>query len=277
MARTYVEATTRQGKILRVDAPFDEALTALRQAGCRYPIPVKDLAAARMEKGKGHSLSQNGSYTREGVLYFQDTPPILALNSPLLDLRLASQAVQANREGRYFFTQDEAMYEEFARLAEQGKSLEPEERKAVYLPKSGCILTKDNADFLGILRTLFGGKTAVDNYLAFNGGDIPLFLIEHGEVRAQEGTLLTQLWFWDLDDGSGLGGDGRYLGFSGRVRGVLKSERAIASEPQTPSAKPLYTQSQITKLATLIQGVREGNLPASKFEQIAQFLDRLKQ
>ena len=231
MVKPIVEATAKQGRILRVDAPFDEAVTALRQAGCRYPISVSDLARARIEKGQSHSLSQNGSYTREGVLYFQDAHPILALNSPLLDLRLAKQAVQANREGRYFSTQDGKMYEKFAKLAEQGKSQEPEQRKAFYLPKANCTLTKEDADFNGILRSLFKGEKAVDDYLQFNGQDIPLYVVGQDVVKAQKGTLLTQMWFRSLGCRSELVGYSRYLDYGDRVRGVLRdSERANASE-----------------------------------------------
>jgi len=275
MAKPIVEATAKQGRILRVDVPFDEAVTVLRQVGCRYPISVKDLALARMEKGKSHSLSQNGSYIREGVLYFQDAQPILALNSPLLDLGLAKQAVQANREGRYFSTQDGKMYEKFAKLAEQGKNQEPEKRKAFYLPKANCTLTKEDADFNNILRSLFKGEKAVDNYLEFNGQGIPLYVVDPSTVKAQKGTLLTQLWFRDLDSGSGLDGSG-YLYDDDGVRGVLRdSERATASEVK-PTKMP-YTPSQLTQMSKLIQGVRAGNLPASRLEKVAEFLGRLKQ
>ena len=240
MAKPIVEATAKQGRILRVDVPFDEAVTVLRQVGCRYPISVKDLALARMEKGKSHSLSQNGSYIREGVLYFQDAQPILALNSPLLDLGLAKQAVQANREGRYFSTQDGKMYEKFAKLAEQGKNQEPEKRKAFYLPKANCTLTKEDADFNNILRSLFKGEKAVDNYLEFNGQGIPLYVVDPSTVKAQKGTLLTQLWFGDLGYRSVLNGD-RDLYCGSGVRGVPDSAEGTAAKNSE-----VYSPAQIS-------------------------------
>ena len=274
MAKPSVEAIVKQGRILRVDAPFDEALTTLREAGCRYPISVEVLAYARMEKDKRRSLNQNGSYTKEGVIYFRDAKPILALNSPLLDLRLARQAVQANRDGKYFSTPDGKMYEKFAKLAEEGKSQEPEKRKAVYLPNTNCTLTTSDADFNNVLRALF--KEAKDDYLTFNGQDIPLYLVDKNTVNALPGTVLTQMWFRGLDYRSELGGD-RNLDCGDWVRGVSKSERASASEGKTqPTQVSLYTKSQLNQAVRLVKGVRTGNIPASRLEEVTQFLGRLK-
>lgn len=268
MAKPSLEATTKQGKILRANALFDEALVSLRQAGCRYPISVRDLAVARIEKGKKHSLSQNGSYTREGILYFQDAYPILALSSPLLNLKLVRQAIQANRDGRYFSTQDGEVYEKFARLAEDGKTQEPEKRKAVYLPKINCTLTKTNEDFNRILETLF--KETIDDYLQFNGQGIPFYLVGQDTVKAQKGTLLTQMWFGNLGGGSGLDGS-RDLYLGCRVRGVLSSERANASEAQKVSYNPKDVNAikkEIGKLTKILQ--------PSQLKKLNNLVGRLK-
>ena len=97
------------GEVYRVYAPFDQALNSLKNFGIETPISLRDLAYTRVKKGKNSPLNRYGSHTKEGFLYLKDEPILLALNSPLLDLELARQAVEANRK-RDFFLIDKIVY-----------------------------------------------------------------------------------------------------------------------------------------------------------------------
>ena len=49
----------------------------------------------------------------------------------MLDLELARKAVEANRQGNYFVTNDSEIYDKYREQAEQDKNKEPEERKVL--------------------------------------------------------------------------------------------------------------------------------------------------
>ena len=109
------------GNIYRIDVPFDKALESLRDFGIKNPTSSRDLAYARVKEGRRSSLSCYGSYTKEGFLYLKNEPVLLALNSPLLDFKLAEQAVKTNRNGNYFIT-DKKVYVGYREKAENDKS-----------------------------------------------------------------------------------------------------------------------------------------------------------
>lgn len=253
MAKAVVEAQGKSGRILRVDAPFDEALQTLRQAGCRYPISAEQLAKARMEKGKEHSLSTNGSYTRHGFIYLKGENPLIALNSPLLDLRLAKQATQANREGKYFSTENEEVYEKFSKIAKEDANKEPEKRRVLISPsqQNFVISASDNAD---VLKGVF--RSSAIPYTDFLGYPIQTYLVDKNTVNQQKGTLLTQMWLLRLSDGgrSGLVGSGRDFVYDVRVRGVSKTGEASSQKvlPYTKGDVKL-AEKELENLAKILQ------------------------
>ena len=91
------------GTVAYVEAPFDKALQTLTQNGYTL-ISARDLAYARIQiNNPKHSLSQYGSYMKEGVTYIPENSSILLVrNSPLLQLELAEEAVQSNRNGKEY-------------------------------------------------------------------------------------------------------------------------------------------------------------------------------
>jgi len=276
MAKTILEAQIKDiGYIFRADAPFDEALTQLRIRGVRCPISARDLAYARIQEGRGNSLGNNGSYTKEGFLYLKNNPVLLALNSPLLSQRLAKKAVQANKNGSYFFTENEQAYEKAMAKAEKDKDKKPEKRKVLILPDNKGFSISENENF-EVLQGLL--KDQAESYLDFNGQNIPVYLIDENNVNSGKGTLLTQLWFSFLDSGSELDGDGD-LGYGYRVRGVLSSAEGTqkkSGKTQIQVPKLPYTQKQLDRISKIIQGVREGRLPASNLEKALNFLETIK-
>jgi hypothetical protein len=253
MAKAIVESKGKSGRILRVDAPFDEALQTLRQAGCRYPISAEQLANARMKKGKRHSLSTNGSYTRHGFVYLRGEAPLIALDSPLLDLRLARKATQANRDENYFSTDDGEVYEKFSNIAKEDANKEPERRRVLVLPnqKNFMISASDNTD---VLKGVFRGSAIP--YVDFLGYPIQVYLVDKNTVNQQKGTLLTQMWLFRLggDCGSGLNGNYRFLYCGYWVRGVSKTGEGTAQKvlPYTPGDVKL-AEKELGRLARILQ------------------------
>ena len=270
MAKAVLEAEVEGvGKILGVDAPFDEALASLKTEGVKYPISARDLAYSRIQKGKRSSLSTNGSYTKEGFLYAKDSPVLVSLASPLLNLGLAREATQANRNGSYFSTQDIQIYDKAMTQAEKDKNKSPEKRKVLILPSRNnfSISATENFDVLqGLL------KDQAEKYLEFNGQDIPVYLVDKNTVDSQKGTLLTQLWFRDLDSGSVLIGNGRNLDYSDRVRGVR-----VSGAEGTQKSFESYNPKQVQQYLSILEGVRQGRLPASKLDKLITDFQGLKE
>ena len=211
------------GKIYRADVPFNEALESLNEEKAKI-IFSRDLVYARVKEGRNSSLSYNGSYTREGFLYLKNKPVLLALESPLLDLELAEQAVEENKGGNYF-SDNLDVYQKYREQAEKEKKENPENRKVLILPerKNYEILTeKFNEDEL----TLFLFKDQAENYGKFlrkNGiNELSIQLVDKNYVDFHEGTTLTQLWLHHLDDWSGVNGYNRGLYYDCRVRGMFE-------------------------------------------------------
>ena len=113
-------------------------------------------------------------------------------------------------------------------------------------------------------------KDQTNVYFDFiNQDNIKVYLVSPDTVNSQNNSLLTQLWFSGLDDWSDLDGSGN-LDCSDRVRGVKKTSEAGSQPGKVP-----YTQRQVTQVAKILKGVREGNLPASKLEKALSFMEKL--
>ena len=223
MATAIVEAKLEAeieglGKIYRADAPFDIARQSLNSERINLIIP-RDLAYARQKVSKSHSLNTNGSYTRAGFAYAKEEPVLLALNSPLSrNMRLARQATEANRQGKYFSTDDLEIYEKLAQQAEQeqkeGKP--PEKTNVLILPSRDSFNISRNENWEVLQGVL---KDQAKSYFNFNARDkIRTYLVDKSVVDSQDGTVLTQLWLCNLGVNSDLSGDGRNLGY-GWLRG----------------------------------------------------------
>ena len=211
------------GKIYRADVPFNEALESLNEEKAKI-ISSRDLAYARIKEGRNSSLSNDGSYTREGFLYLKNEPVLLALDSPLLDLELAEKAVEENRKGNYFST-DKEVYGKYREQAEKEKNNSPLNRKVLILNKRENYevpTNKFNKDEL----TLFLFKDQAESYgifLRYNKiNKMPVWLVDKNYVDSKKETTLTQLWLLHLDLMSDVDGDYRSLSCSIRVRGVFK-------------------------------------------------------
>jgi len=220
--RAYKEATLKDGSVVyRASAPFDDALEVLRDKGIEIPISMQRLAQARMQLPKNHSLNNYGSYTTHGFLHTKNAPPLVARVSPLVTgITLAREAIGANYNGRYFST-DRGLYEEHLAIAEEdAKDKEPIDRRVLILPsmESFSISPRDHPEvFHGLLGDIG------ENYLKHVGlGALMVYPVDIDTVDSQDGTLLTQLWFHSIGDGSYVLGGVRSLGCDYRVCGVLE-------------------------------------------------------
>lgn len=83
-----------------VEAPFDEGKEALEKQGYRI-ISLQENAKLRMQEGKDAYVSQNGNWTREGVLYIPKKGIFLAKNSPIMEN--AKEATDCHRNGKEFY------------------------------------------------------------------------------------------------------------------------------------------------------------------------------
>ncbi len=115
----------------------------------------------------------------------------------------------------------------------------------------------------------FALKDKAREYFDINKNPITLYLVDKNIVDKQSGTLLTQLWFGFLDYRSDFYGNYRYLDDGSGARGVKVS--AEGTQKILPYTEELGNCLQIA------QGVRTGNLPASKLEQLIRFLESLKE
>ncbi len=254
MTELYVEAEIEGlGNIVRVEASFDESLASLRDKESN-PISPRDLAYARMRVSKNHSLNKDGSYTASGFLYAKNANPLFALESPLLDSDLVGRAIKANRNGRYFSTENTELYEKYLATAEDDKSKNPEERRVLILPsKNFKISAKNNPQ-------IFGGifKDVADKYLEFTGfPDLDVYLVDEDIVNDQKGTLLTQLWLRWLAGRSGLDGEIWGLGYNYRIRGVSVSGEANAKNSSDSKRSELYTLENVRKALNTV-GITTG-------------------
>src|SRR3989338_5756041 len=106
MAEAYEEAKLKGSSIYRIDAPLNVALKSLGRI-----ISIQELARARTQVPLNHSLNISGSYTQEGFVYAKDAEPIIRRQSFLLEPKLAKKAVETNRSGKYFATENRELYD----------------------------------------------------------------------------------------------------------------------------------------------------------------------
>jgi len=271
MAKTYEADVKGLGTVHKVDKPFDEALKTIKDAGASV-IAARDLAYSRIQEGERSSLSTNGSYIKEGVLYVPDKT-LFIRNSPLLNQKLAGKAVQAHRDGSEFYF-DKKLPEKYQEQAQADKDKSPEKRRILEVGKRGRFNIPTNR-FKDEELTLWLSKDQAEAYGSFlkdNGiSKMPVYSSDNDKRN-----FANQLWLCRLDDRSELGGYGGLLDFGYGVRGVLNSAEGTQSKKSDSKTRLPYTQRQVDSISKIINGVKQGKVPASKLEKALNFLERLK-
>ena len=191
-----------------VDASFDKAKQALEKDGYSI-ISLEQNARLRMQEGKDSFVSRNGNWTREAFLYNPETNLwYLTKKSPIMDFPV--EATNAHRKGREYFLTNEQVQRALEDSVEVKDREIPTDRfgedpLAVYA-------FGDSAQDYGLFLK--------DVNKDVNIKEMPIWLPD-----SREKPFARQLWFGNLDYGSGLlGGDGRDLRYDSRMRGVRDAE-----------------------------------------------------
>jgi hypothetical protein len=174
------------GKLTRVTAPFNEAIETLEKAGAKKIVSFRDLALARLQKGKNHLVFKIDSFSSEAVVYTADNTTYFLRNSPLLDIPLANKAAPAYREledlndnhdplhligtGEIYFGKciEMAYFEQMVKNAEEDLSKPVEERR-VFIHKGNSVFVIPTNTFAEneLTRWLYGSATLAEQYGEF--------------------------------------------------------------------------------------------------------------
>jgi len=234
---------------------FSEALKELKSRKIRQKIiPLRQNAQLRIQEGPEAYISQNGNYVREGCIYHQGEDGILVPDSPFLtNSKMLQSAIEENRRGRYFSTQNKRLYEKFFQQAQEDVSKDPRERRAVFMPSDNQFEVSQTQN-LEIFE-LLGLNQA---YLDFvKQSSLSFFPISQETLKGYSGTVPTQMWFNGLGFRSNLNGNSFNLHYDFEVRGV----RQIASTVDANVAqKSLQTESELYTPKTIKQALRDMRL-----------------
>jgi len=197
--------------------PFDEGKEALAKEGYRI-ISLQENARLRIQEGKDADVSQNGNWTREGAIYVPGKGAYLTKNSPIM--ANAKEATDCHRKGQDFDLTAEQVEQSLADSVELIGDNIPTNRFA------------DNK------ITVYAFGEDAQKYGDFlkeaQITEMPVFLASIGDKA-----FARQMWFGDLDSGSGLDGGG--LNGGGRVRGVPDSAEGTAAKNSE-----VYSPAQIS-------------------------------
>ena len=254
------------GKVGIEYAQFDIQLNKFKEAGAKFPyvMDVRNMAYMRLNKGP-----KDGARTCHAPIYAKNSPIIIARVSPLIkDFKMAEQAVKANKNNKYFTTNDTEVYDKYAEIAEKDKSKDPEKRMALILPSKETYLINPNSEEA---QALFK-DTEKEYFETFCKNGINFNPVDKDFVNKQKGTLVEYLWFGRPVNDSVLYGDDRDLSDGGRAFGVLSETSEAGSKKIAP-----YSLKSLNKVIALANGVKEGDIAASKLEKVVDFLEKLKQ
>jgi hypothetical protein len=244
MVYTKKEADIKDfGRVLYSDAPFDKSVEAIESKNGQI-ITMSGLAYARMQKGVNHSVSQNGSYVREGDLFVPNDKHkrILLRNSLVLEHPI--EATQAHRESHEYFPGNNFIVQDFLGKLKEGKdylildNLKPiphlnfgEDERTVFLfaehAKDYGLFLKDALKNSGVTQMSFYMNND-DKY-----------------IDKQRQPFANQLWLHWLDFDSDISGDGRSLDDDNGVRGVQSIGEADALKKIVVET---YTSKQVQNI-----------------------------
>jgi len=203
-----------------VATSFDEGKEALAKEGYRI-ISLQENARLRMQEGKDAFVSQNGNWTREGVLYVPGKGKYLTKNSPIM--ANAKQATDCHRKGEDFYLTAEQVEQSLDGAVElTGKSI----------PTNGFGSSDIAVYAFGEEAQKYG-----DFLKEAKITEMPVYL-----ASMENKPFARQIWFRSLGGWSELYGDGRLLDSDYGVRGVQDSaEGTVAKKGE------VYTPAQMEK------------------------------
>ncbi len=252
------------GRIVEANTDFYTELQQLKNTGAVLISPRNEAYARLHTQGKENIGKSYGTRTSGGFEYAKEQLPIFRVKSRLTNPELAKFAVEANRSGNYFNTDSTKEYENSLKQAEQDKNKEPFKRNVIILPSKSKFTMSDKQNW-EIYQAIL--KDQAKPYFELNG-PIDIYPVDEKIVNAQDGTILTHLWFRNLVNWSDFCGYHRYLDDDLRARGVLKGSGG-ATSPKI--LRPPYTQRQITTELNRFSRLEK------EMRRSRQFIESLKQ
>lgn len=253
-----LETINGLGELHQDHSQWSTQVRSFRKIGIK-PITVRDTAYLRL-----NSKYEGWTRTCHTPIYAKSSQIVLAMMSPLVtNLRLADRAVEANRNGNHFTTQDTEIYDRFAKQAEDDRDKEPEKRKAIFLPEKGVQVISANSDEA---RTLFQDQREeyFERFAPKEG--IKLYPIGEEFVDSQKGTTIGYMWFYGPDYDSVLYCRGRGLDYDNWAFGVKKT---AAGTKKIKEVQP-YSQKELKK------HLNSARAAIDNLEQVISFLERFK-
>ncbi|MBS3064779.1 MAG: hypothetical protein J4472_03120 [DPANN group archaeon] len=220
-----VEIETRFGDLEMLVAidPFDKALAALQRENATLAT-AQQFVKARIVAGPDPKVSQYGSWVAENFVYFPSGKILVthAENSPIL--KHPAEATEAHRNGIEFHISEEEAAS-LKELAKSGEVYTLKKNKNYDLP-----IKKFAKD--GLVRFIFGDTTAdYANFLQEAGiNEVPVWLADSRWAKAQKVPFARALWLHNVNNWSGLGGDGGNLYNYRRTLGVRKASDQVSQK-----------------------------------------------
>jgi|SRR3989344_3262631 len=223
---TKVEVETRFGdlEMLFVEAPFDQAKTAIESAGGKLAT-AQQVAQARIVAGPDSEVSRYGSWVAENFVYLPSGKIFItkAKNSPIL--KRPTVATEAHRNGiEFHISEEEAASLEKLAVSGEVYTLKKDESYNIPIKK----FAKD-----GLARFVFG-DTAADyaKFLQEAGAyEFQVFLAGSKYQKEQKAPFAQALWLHYVYYRSERDGYVRNLYDDYWARGVRKASDQVSQKP----------------------------------------------
>ena len=248
------------------DSAFDDASKAVLGKATKL-ISFRDLAYARIKEGKDSSVSQNGSYIREGSLFVPNADNKRIWLRESLVLQNPIDAVKAHKKGNEYLLPEDFSVD--AHLEKVGKN------NYLVLTDTSAVPTDR---FGEDARTVWAFDDQAKEYGAFlkdagiSASNIWMYTDnDKGNdkgIDAQSRPFANQLWLLGLGDNSNVGGDSRYLNSNSGVRGV----RRESAEGGASKNADMYTSKEFLTASRNVGFVITGNLEKTLLAE----LDKLR-
>jgi len=198
------------------DSAFDDASKAVLGKATAL-ISFRDLAYARIKEGKDSSVSQNGSYVREGSLFVPNADNKRIWLRESLVLQNPIDAVKAHKKGNEYLLPEDFNVDAHLEKVGKGNYLVLTDTSAVPTDRFG-----EDA------RTVWAFDDQAKEYGAFlkdagiSASNIWMYTDNDKGIDKQSRPFANQLWLRGLGSDSDFSGGYRDLGDDSWVRGVRR-------------------------------------------------------
>ncbi|MFH1425355.1 MAG: hypothetical protein ABIG28_01330 [archaeon] len=244
----------------------------VQELGKRHFASEADVIRERNTARFDNPVWRAYGWTRGARIYAPEKDVLLLRDSPLLDTKLAKQAVKANRKKRLFPLSLET-FNQYHKQAKREEDKLPEKRIILILPEKDTFTINEDENF-EVLRYLAKGKKAGKDYLSKLGereiDQLTFYLYGSSEGDNEEQPFVEQSWLLDLADGSS---------FDGVRRGLVGHGRAFGVFPVTSEARARQNSTSITfetKSEPLPYTSRQVDLELKRLDRLKKEIERSK-